>query len=136
MQFLLQGVNRKFTFSLVNVEAEDFTIDRDSGIITLRRVLDREDRSQYNLTVQATDSNNAKLASQAHVIINVLDENDNEPQFEMDLYNATLSEDLPVGSTVVTVFAISEDVGVNAQITYEIIAGNEHGKFHIHPDTG
>ena len=98
--------------------------------------MDREERSQYNLTVQATDSNNAKLTTQAHVIINVLDENDNEPVFEMDLYNATLSEDLPVGSIVVTVLAISEDVGVNAQITYQIIDGNKHGKFHIHPDTG
>ncbi len=118
------------------MDPEDFTIDRDSGIITLRRVLDREDRSEYNLTVKATDSNNANLASQAYVIITVLDENDNEPQFEQDLYNATLVEDVPVGSHVVTVVANSEDVGVNALISYEIIAGNEHGKFAIDIESG
>ena len=70
------------------------------------------------------------------MIINVMDENDNEPQFEHDVYNVTLLENVPLDSHVLTVLASSKDVGVNAEIMYEIIDGNEHGKFAIDTDAG
>ncbi|XP_038055589.1 protocadherin Fat 1-like isoform X3 [Patiria miniata] len=130
------GVNRQFTFSIDDADVQSFTIDRASGIITLRQILDRENRSIYNLTLQATDTNNPSLVSYALLVINVLDENDNEPQFEHDLYNATLSEDVAIGTTVVTVEALTKDVGLNALITYQIISGNEHGKFEVDMYTG
>ncbi|XP_033631597.1 protocadherin Fat 1-like isoform X4 [Asterias rubens] len=130
------GINRQFTYSIDTSEIKSFTIDRSSGIITLRQILDRENRSSYNLTLQAMDTNNPSLVSNAVLVVNVLDENDNEPQFEHDLYNVTLSEDVPVGTTVVAVEALTKDVGVNALITYQIISGNEHGKFSVDQFTG
>ncbi|XP_022108017.1 protocadherin Fat 1-like isoform X2 [Acanthaster planci] len=130
------GINRQFSFSIMEPDIQSFSIDPSSGIITLRQVLDRENRSIYNLTLQATDANNPFLVSQALLVVNVLDENDNEPQFEHDLYNASLSEDVAIGTTVVTVEALTKDVGVNALITYEIISGNEHNKFHVDEYTG
>ena len=131
-----EGINRQFTYSIDTSEIKSFTIDRSSGIITLRQILDRENRSSYNLTLQAMDTNNPSLVSNAVLVVNVLDENDNEPQFEHDLYNVTLSEDVPVGTTVVAVEALTKDVGVNALITYQIISGNEHGKFSVDQFTG
>ncbi|XP_071495031.1 protocadherin Fat 1-like [Diadema antillarum] len=131
------GANRRHYFTVTDHREENvFSLDSESGILTLVQSLDRENRSQYNLTLVAIDALLSDLTSSAQLIVNVLDENDNEPQFESDLYNATISEDAPVGSTVATVLALSQDVGLNAQITYQIVSGNEHGKFRIDSDIG
>ena len=41
-----------------------------------------------------------------------------------------------LGTDVVRVLATSKDSGVNADITYSIVSGNEGRKFEIHPKTG
>ena len=40
------------------------------------------------------------------------------------------------GSDVLQVLATSKDSGINADITYSIVSGNEGRKFEIHPKTG
>ena len=113
-----------------------FSLDDSSGILALTHQLDRENRSQYNLTLVAIDILQSSLTSRAQLIVNVLDENDNAPQFESDLYNASISEDAEIGTVIVTVVALSQDVGLNAKIMYQIVSGNEHGKFRIDSTVG
>ena len=43
---------------------------------------------------------------------------------------------MDIDTDVVRVLATSKDIGVNADITYSIIGGNEHRKFKINPLTG
>ena len=66
----------------------------------------------------------------------ILDVNDNPPEFTSKYYFATISENVVVDSDVVRVMATSKDTGVNADITYSIIGGNEHRKFRINPKSG
>lgn len=66
----------------------------------------------------------------------VLDINDNPPEFELTSYSVSVQEDVPTGTAVVTVLATSKDVGINAVISYSIVAGNELGKFTVEQDTG
>ena len=61
----------------------------------------------------------------------VLDVNDNPPEFEHSSYYASIEESANVGTLVKRVKATSLDIGVNADITYTIAAGNEQGKFSI-----
>ncbi|XP_041474294.1 protocadherin Fat 1-like isoform X3 [Lytechinus variegatus] len=132
-----KDANRRHRFSISDGNSEGtFSLDDESGILTLIQPLDRELRSHYNLTLGVTDILQASLTTSAQLIVNVLDENDNEPQFESDLYNASIAEDAEIGSIVVTVLAISQDVGLNAEIMYQIVSGNEHGKFKIDSTTG
>ncbi|XP_063955288.1 protocadherin Fat 1-like isoform X2 [Lytechinus pictus] len=132
-----KDANRRHRFSISDGNSEaTFSLDDESGILTLIQPLDRELRSHYNLTLGVTDILQASLTTSAQLIVNVLDENDNEPQFESDLYNASITEDAEIGSIVVTVLAISQDVGLNAEIMYQIVSGNEHGKFKIDSTTG
>ncbi|XP_030836442.1 protocadherin Fat 1 isoform X2 [Strongylocentrotus purpuratus] len=127
-----KDANRRHRYSVRGGNSEGtFSLDDQSGILTLTEPLDRELRSHYNLTLAVTDILQASLSTSSQLIVNVLDENDNEPQFESDLYNASIAEDAEIGSTVVTVIAISQDVGLNAEIMYQIVSGNEHGKFKI-----
>ena len=77
-----------------------------------------------------------KMTSTAHLIVLLLDINDNPPEFEHSLYEQTVPEDTPLGNTIMRVFATSKDTGVNAEISYAIIGGNEQGKFRVDSSTG
>ncbi len=77
-----------------------------------------------------------KLTSRAYLLVRLLDINDNPPEFEHSTYTNTIREDTEIGSSVMQVFATSRDTGINAEITYNIIAGNEQQKFRIDDTTG
>lgn len=65
------GVNRKINYTFIDSHKEHFKILPDSGIITLAKPLDREEKEIYNLTVQAFDQGIPKMFSTAYVIVNV-----------------------------------------------------------------
>jgi len=65
--------------------------------------LDREVEDLYTATVTAVDAGTPPLTGSLDVLVRVTDANDNVPVFESELYEATISEDLPAGSTVAQV---------------------------------
>ncbi len=71
-----------------------------------------------------------------NAIVVFLDVNDNPPEFTSKYYFATVAEGVPVGTDVVRLLATSRDIGVNAEITYAIVGGNEHRIFTIEPHSG
>lgn len=130
------GANRKISYSFVNNHLGQFEINAKTGIVRLKRPLDRETESEYNLTVQATDHGSPSLSSTVLLSVTVLDVNDNPPEFTSKIIFATVSESVPVNSEIATVHATSEDIGINAEISYSIIGGDEQGFFEISPSTG
>ena len=68
-------------YSIVNGDGT-FEIDEMSGVIsTSSNVIDREETSQYLLTVRASDCGNPSMFSDAQVVVIVDDVNDNPPIF-------------------------------------------------------
>ena len=65
----------------------------------------------------------------------MLDVNDNPPVFEKIDYSTSVLESDPIGTKIVTVFAASRDIGVNAEITYSIV-GSVQEKFVIDKKKG
>lgn len=108
----------------------------DLHIVRVNGVLDREEIGKYNLTVVATDQGTPARTTTAHLIIDVNDVNDHEPVFEKSEYSAVLSELAPTGSFVASITATDEDTGVNAQVHYDILSGNELKWFSMDPLTG
>jgi len=51
----------------------------------------------------------------------LLDVNDNAPEFERTVYTVSVNEAVSVGADVGSVYAMSRDTGVNAEIKYSII---------------
>uniref|UniRef100_A0A3Q1EPG6 Cadherin domain-containing protein n=1 Tax=Acanthochromis polyacanthus TaxID=80966 RepID=A0A3Q1EPG6_9TELE len=81
--------------------------------------LDREVVSDYNITISATDEGSPPLSSSKIIHVTVLDANDNAPVFSQTVYKASLPENSPLDTVVVTVSATDADEGVNGDVTYE-----------------
>ncbi|KAL0994901.1 hypothetical protein UPYG_G00129030 [Umbra pygmaea] len=109
-----------------------FGIHRYSGGVSLTAPLDYEDRTWYTLTVKTTDS---RHQAEANITILVEDVNDNTPTFTQDLYQVTLPEHCPPGSSVVTVTATDRDSGENGKLTYSVKSSTREG-FYVDPNNG
>ncbi|XP_031420890.1 cadherin EGF LAG seven-pass G-type receptor 1 isoform X2 [Clupea harengus] len=101
------------------------------GLISLALPLDYKQERQYVLTVTASDGTRQDTAQ---IFINVTDANTHRPVFQSANYQVLVSEDRPVGSTVVVISATDEDTGENARITY--VMEDNVPQFKIHPDSG
>ena len=54
MRHIISGINRKILYAMSGTDGL-FAIETVSGIITLRKSLDRETQDMYNITVYAQD---------------------------------------------------------------------------------
>lgn len=130
------GPNSDIIYSLLDSADGFFSIDEQSGVISLARPLDRELQSTYELRALASDQGSPRLSAVCQVLVSVLDINDNPPVFEHREYTATVSEDVSVGTQLLRVQAASRDTEANGEISYGIISGNEHSLFSVDPRTG
>lgn len=91
----------KLTFSISEGNTNGtFKIDKDTGLLTTMKGLDREKVWRYNLTVTVTDSNNGRASGQSssqNVSVIVTDENDNAPVFKPEQYARDIDENAPAG---------------------------------------
>ncbi|XP_077789628.1 protocadherin beta-16-like isoform X7 [Podarcis muralis] len=86
--------------------------------LVLEKQLDREVNSQIALILSAVDGGIPRRTGTAQIIIDVLDANDNFPQFEQSVYKVKLRENSPLNTLVVKVEASDKDFGSYATITY------------------
>jgi len=70
------------------------------------------------------------------VRINVIDKNDNAPQFAKSFYSFDVPEDTSIGTTVGSVRAYDPDLGANGEVTYSLVAGWGNDTFQLDPVKG
>ncbi|XP_072447350.1 protocadherin alpha-C2-like [Chiloscyllium punctatum] len=87
--------------------------------------LDREEQSEHSLLLTALDGGSPMRTGTTHVIINVLDINDNAPVFEQSLYVVNLTENVSSGSLVIKLNATDLDEGSNDDIVYSFSSYNK-----------
>ncbi|XP_034373786.1 protocadherin gamma-B1 isoform X16 [Arvicanthis niloticus] len=102
-------------FSLV---VKDKTEGKDAPELVLVKPLDREKQSSQLLVLTAVDGGEPVLTGTAQIQIEVTDANDNPPVFSQSMYKVSLRENMPAGTSVLTVMATDQDEGINAEITY------------------
>ncbi|PKK19742.1 protocadherin gamma-A7 [Columba livia] len=95
--------------------------------VVTSRELDREQVSEYNVTVRATDGGSPALWSSAVLWLRVLDVNDNAPVFAEARYSARLPENNAVGAPVLRVRAWDTDLGQNVGVRYRLGEGRVRG---------
>ena len=106
-------------------------------IVQVKSPPDREATDIFNLTLVASDFGSPRpRTSTAYLIIHVNDINDHLPVFTEEKYHATLTESAPIGSFVAAPSAEDEDTGMNSNIYYSIVEGNNLQWFSINHHSG
>ena len=116
------------SYSIFSGNDEDiFTIDSDTGGISLLKHLDRETDDSHSITIQAMDLSGLTSFRQVNFIVS--DENDNDPQFTGSpySYDFTVSRIQSHTQDLVTVSATDIDIGENGEITYSITSVTRNG---------
>ena len=98
-----------------------FDVDIETGELKSIAKLDREHVPKYELNISAWDMGISRKADFITVVVVVKDVNDNAPVFEKELYNISVSENAPVGRTVLKLRAKDNDEGVNQRVTYQLM---------------
>uniref|UniRef100_A0A8C4T1B6 Cadherin-related family member 1a n=1 Tax=Erpetoichthys calabaricus TaxID=27687 RepID=A0A8C4T1B6_ERPCA len=137
------GSGGSVTYSLQNVQASKFAIDRHSGVLRIKRgeTLDFEKSRTHFVTVIAKDGGGKYKgkekvhSSSTTITINVIDVQDTPPLFIGTPYYGYVYEDTFPGSEVFTLTAHDGDRGNPNSINYSIIDGSD-GSFVISNTNG
>uniref|UniRef100_A0A673K804 Protocadherin-16 n=1 Tax=Sinocyclocheilus rhinocerous TaxID=307959 RepID=A0A673K804_9TELE len=122
------GTNGLVTYG--GVTEDGFTINPETGVISVTQVLDRELQDHYTVTVYAKDGGIPPNFAKAKVHITVLDVNDNSPAFGRQHYSLEVPENQePV--ELFTLKATDLDTGESGRLEYKITAGDPDGDFRI-----
>lgn len=130
------------TYSILGHMSNYFTIDNNTGVISIAPTanIDREQNSLIKFQVQAEDAPtqpNESRRTLADVIVNVLDVNDNAPQFQMKSYSTVVPENVRINSQVLKLTATDPDEGFGGEIYYDIFnEGDASGLLRIDHNTG
>ncbi|XP_018589497.1 cadherin-20-like isoform X2 [Scleropages formosus] len=130
------GGNAVVAYSLVQGQPQ-FSIEARTGILRVSLPsMDREQREQYHVIVQAKDTGGQEggLTSTATVTVTLSDINDSPPRFTQELYQMSISESAAEGSVIGYIRAEDQDVGVNADMCYSIVGGDGQDIFDISTD--
>ncbi|XP_058533566.1 protocadherin beta-5-like [Ochotona princeps] len=93
--------------------------------LVLDSVLDREEQPELGLTLMALDGGVPPRSGAAVVRVEVVDINDNAPEFLQSLYEVQVPENSPPDSLVATVSAQDLDAGAYGRVAYALFQGSE-----------
>uniref|UniRef100_A0A8C7Q0H6 Cadherin domain-containing protein n=1 Tax=Oncorhynchus mykiss TaxID=8022 RepID=A0A8C7Q0H6_ONCMY len=137
------GKNGINTYKLSSNEHFSLAVHKGGGSVSaelvLQKALDREKQPVIQLTLTAVDGGNPPKSCTSDIIINVLDINDNTPVFTKSLYKTLILENVPIGTTLLTLNATDADEGTNSEIIYSLSKKDQDhvlDVFYIDPNTG
>ncbi|XP_035858618.1 protocadherin beta-16-like isoform X19 [Sander lucioperca] len=111
---------------------------RKYGELVLDKDLDREDKKEILLLLTAFDGGSPQRSGTVVIHVTVLDANDNVPEFSQTVYKASLPENSPLDTLVITVSATDADEGLNSEIFYgfDHVSDENSNVFSLHPKSG
>ncbi|XP_068182556.1 protocadherin alpha-8-like [Antennarius striatus] len=118
------GINSIRTYILSSNDHFEINIrqsDEDKiPFLVMKKSLDREQKSKHTLLVTAVDGGKPQKSGTLNVSIIVLDINDNIPMFGQEIYQISIHENVPVGTSVFRMNATDPDEGTNGDIAYSL----------------
>ncbi|XP_029517700.2 protocadherin alpha-2-like isoform X8 [Oncorhynchus nerka] len=125
---------------------EHFSLDVQNGgeqsvsaELVLQKALDREKQPVIQLTLTAVDGGKPPQSGTLPIVVNVIDSNDNSPSFSKPLYKVSVPENIPFGTTVLTLSATDIDEGLHSKLVYSFVERgnlNPADMFALNSDTG
>ncbi|XP_068571561.1 protocadherin alpha-8-like [Cebidichthys violaceus] len=119
-----EGTNSEIEYSLgktLKKKVYDiFELDKFTGEIRVKGLVDYEENDVYKLDVEASDKGTPPLTGECRVIIKIKDVNDNPPEIEVTSLSNIVSEDLKPGTMISLISLRDKDFGVNGKIISSI----------------
>ncbi|XP_016072740.1 PREDICTED: protocadherin-16 [Miniopterus natalensis] len=130
------GANGHISYHLAS-PAEGFSVDPNNGTLFTTAgavALGHEGLGVVDVVLEARDHGMPGRAARATVHVQLQDQNDHAPSFTLPHYRVAVTEDLPPGSTLLTLEATDADGSrTHATVDYSIISGNRGRVFQLEP---
>ncbi|EDV94334.1 GH20538 [Drosophila grimshawi] len=142
MAFDQDSLNATLVYDIISGnERQLFRVNAHNGVMYLQKEIDLEEESlpgnTFVVQLEARQKDNPLKKALARIEVEVLDLNDNVPEFEADFYNISIVENLPTGFSVLQVNAIDRDQGENSEFVYNLVENQTaSGAFRIDSRTG
>uniref|UniRef100_A0A667I222 Cadherin domain-containing protein n=1 Tax=Lynx canadensis TaxID=61383 RepID=A0A667I222_LYNCA len=138
------GVNSALTY---RIDPNDyFALDTQNNreqtsslSLVLRKSLDREQIQEHSLLLTANDGGKPEMTGTVQLLIEILDVNDNAPEFDQFIYKVTVLENAFNGTLVIKLNATDLDDGANGDISYSFrrpVSPAVLNAFIINPNSG
>ncbi|XP_041442057.1 protocadherin gamma-B5 isoform X36 [Xenopus laevis] len=117
-----EGINAQITYSFSTTATNVlriFSINPNTGEIKSIGNVDFEEEKYYDISVQAEDCGG--LVTNAKVLIEIIDENDNAPDISVTSITTPIAEDSMSGTLVALIEAHDLDSGINGEVDLQII---------------
>uniref|UniRef100_A0AAZ1X942 Uncharacterized protein n=2 Tax=Oreochromis aureus TaxID=47969 RepID=A0AAZ1X942_OREAU len=117
--FAISFQKQQISYSLLINPSSLFSIQQETGEISLTRTLDYEnDQRRYLLMVRASEEPGS-LSTATEVQVLITDENDCVPEFLQSIYSVDgVPETVTTATSLLQVLATDCDSGLNAELTY------------------
>eukprot|EP00064_Thunnus_orientalis_P004155 superscaffoldBa00000370_g4166 len=128
--------NDRLTYKLTGPNAVLFSVNENTGEVSVKRQLDRESTPSIEFGVVVSDGSNNTPGT---LLIVIDDANDNKPVFVKAEYDTKIAENAPIGTTLFKAEATEADTGSAFVIRYsidEVTPSEGFSLFSIVPFTG
>ena len=99
---------------------DNFTTPPNFANLRINKTLDREDKSSYLFPVYAIDKGHPAKTGTATISLYLTDVNDENPVFTEEPFHLSVREHLPANIRIGNLTAFDSDLGINAQVLFEI----------------
>lgn len=114
------SANNFITYTLISASERFEVLANGTIMVKTDLHLTYPNDTTHELVIKATDSGYLNLVSTIDVLITIIDVNNNNPVFEMTNYANVISEEAPVGSTVIWVRATDGDFATGNVVSYHL----------------
>ena len=133
----IMSKNTVITYTLTDDAGGRFAINRSTGMVYSKVILDRETPpNRFFVDVRATDNGSPPLQASTTAEIIVTDANDFPPRFTDEVYYTSVSELAIPGEEVIQIVVVDKDEEQNSESEFIITHGNDPRAFFIDPYTG
>ncbi|KAM4586812.1 protocadherin alpha-2-like isoform 3-T3 [Fundulus diaphanus] len=120
-----EGINSEILYSFIprgnfNPGAL-FSINPDTGVITVIGKIDYEESAAYDIRIQARDKGTPSRSVHGKILVEVIDVNDNIPEIVVTSLMSPIKEDAETGTVVALVTVTDKDGGKNGLTSAKII---------------
>uniref|UniRef100_A0A3B3D6M1 Cadherin domain-containing protein n=1 Tax=Oryzias melastigma TaxID=30732 RepID=A0A3B3D6M1_ORYME len=119
-----EGVNGIISYSISeqspSSDPATFALDATSGVLRLVQPLDYSEVKEYTLKIQASDGGTPSMVGSASVVVVVKDVNNKPPEFNQEMYEVSVYENLASGASILLLEVTDRDEVIRNHLYFAV----------------